>query len=242
MPDRNQSLSTECCAADPPTDPLTEAFPLFVILIAIAWFYSRRNLIKGVATAISGNRLIVNDKKIRFYAMFGLYPDQPWFDGDGNQFDGGMKSKAALAEKVDGCLVKCRQVPGTEAIYGSKLCRVYLDGEDVGEWMVRHGHAVAVPSFFPKQQKLYVKAEKRAKKEKRNLHQGKFDHPFIWYLNGFRNSERLRESLNAIERRQLEDDDLDWLELAKWGGRLLEAAGDGGVGLAPEIAEWLSDL
>ncbi len=242
MPDQNQSLSTECCPATPPTDPLAEAFPLFVILLAIAWFYSRRNLIKGVATVISGNRLIVNGKKIRLYAMFGLYPNQPWYDSDGNQFDGGMKSKAALTERVDGREVKCWLVPGTEAIYGSKLCRVYFDGDDVGEWMVRQGHAVAVPSFFPKQHKLYVKAERRAKKEKLGLHRGKFDHPYIWYLNGFRNSEELKASLDMIERHQLEDDELDWLDLAKWGGRLVEAAGDGGISLAPEVIEWLSDL
>lgn len=234
MSNNDHLQSVECCSTELAPGPLTEALPLFAVLLAVAWFYSRRNLISGVAKVTSGNRLMVGKHKIRIYAMFGLYPGQPWYDRNGVEFNGGEKSKAALVHKIDGKKVKCWQVPNTPTIYGAKLCRVYLDGEDVAKWMVRNGYALA--DRFPSRRKLYIRAEKRAKKEDLGIHQGVFDHPRVWYLNKFRNSERVKEILDEIERRDLEDDDLDWYEIAKWGNRVF---GDGG---AMEFGEWIMDL
>ncbi|MGI9452460.1 MAG: thermonuclease family protein [Geminicoccaceae bacterium] len=204
------------------------------------WFYRRRNLISGIAKVTSGNRLIVGNQKIRIYAMYGLYPSQPWYDQTGVEFNGGSISKTALTQKIDGRKVKCWHLPKEGSVFGGKVCRVYLDGEDVGEWMVRNGYAVA--DLSPVRRKIYIRIEKRAKKEKLALHQGTFDHPLIWLRNRFRNSDRVKEILSTKERYDLDDDDFDWIEFSKVAMRVGQAMTDGGGSTAVEVLEWLGDL
>lgn len=241
MSNEDQLQSTECCPVDLPSDPITEAFPIFVILIAIAWFYSRRNLISGVAEVKSGNIIVVGKETIRIYAMYGLFLGQPWRDRNGVIFDGGSKSKTALAHKIDGKKVKCWYQPKGGSTRGAKICRVYLDGEDVGEWMVRNGYAVA--DINPKRRNVYLRAEKRARKERLGIHQGTFLHPWRWLLIvNQRKNERIRNILNQIDLKKFDDDNIDLDDVFDVGMRVLRFLFDGGTTEMLEGAELIGEL
>lgn len=157
MADDGRFQTIQCCADGRPIGDASDPWPLIVILLAALWFYSRRNLISGTAKVVSGSIITVGSEKIRLYAMYGLMLGQSWLDRNGVKFDGGERSKAALASKIDGKRVKCWIEPKGGVARGAKICRGYLDGDDVGEWMVRQGYAVA--DSDPTRRKPYLRAE-----------------------------------------------------------------------------------
>lgn len=243
MPNEAQSQSTECCADDRVVDTAPDPFLLLAILAFGLWLYSRRNLISGIAKVTSGNRLIVGKHKIRIYAIYGLFPGQPWKDRSGVVFNGGGISKTALTQKIDGKKVKCWHLPKEKSSWGAKICRVYLDGEDVGEWMVRNGHAVA--DLRPMRREVYFRAEKRARKERIGIHQGEFDHPFIWYRRRIRELERITEIINQRDLDKLKDDGDGWdetFDILLKAGRMLFDGGAGSIFDGIEAAECFLDF
>lgn len=241
MPNAAQSQSTQCCPDDRPGHDPIDPFPLAAILLVALWFYSRRNLITGVAKVTSGNRFTVGKHKIRIHAMYGLFPGQPWYDRNGVEFDGGCISKTALAQKIDGKKVKCWHQPNTPLIFGAKLCRVYLDGEDVGKWMVRNGYALA--DIEPVRRKIYLHDQERAEKKKLGIHQGTFLHPWIWYMIvKQRKNKKIREILSQLEIQKFDDDDIGLEDAFSVGMRVMRFFGDGGLTEILESAEILGEL
>lgn len=53
---------------------------------------------------------------------------------------GAMASKHALSEKILGKIIQISVKKPDK--YGRLLSQIYLDGEDVGMWLVKHGYAV----------------------------------------------------------------------------------------------------
>lgn len=241
MPNEAYSQDTQCCPQDRPAHGPIDPFPLVAVLLIALWFCSRRNLITGVAKVTSGNRLMVGKHKIRIYAMYGLFPDQPWIDQNGVQFDGGSKSKAALVHKIDGKKVKCWYQPNGGSVPDAKICRVYVDGEDVGKWMVRNGYALA--DIDPVRRKVYLRDEERARKKRQGIHQGTFLHPWIWYMIvRQRNNKKIRDILSQIEIKKFDDDDISLEDAFGIGMRMLRFFSDGGFTEVFEGAEALEEL
>ena len=182
-----------CCSAAEANGLITLG-----LLAAGGFVYWRQsNWIVGTATATSGHTIKVGKKgvRVRLHALYALQvgygkrPPQPWYDAAGVEHDGGQFCKDALASQVNGKKVKCR-IRQQNAGWGRVGATVYVDCEDVGYWMVRNGYALADPikkdRHWPTL-RTYRKAEKRAKKEKLGIHQGRFEHPRDWirdYIRG----------------------------------------------------------
>ncbi len=162
----------------------SEADGLIILLLVIAagiYYWRQKYWIVGKAVAVSGHTLRIGDSYIRLHGLTALQvgylnkPAQPWADHNSVQHDGGDICRQALQQLVAGKKVKCRlrQFGGS---YGRFYAQAFIDCEDIGAWMVAHGYAVADVRFHRK----YVKAEKKAKREKNGIWRGTFENPVLW--------------------------------------------------------------
>lgn len=165
-----------CCRPD------SDGLLILILIIAAAIYYWRSKYwITGKAAAISGHTLRVGDELIRLHGLTALHvgyldkPAQPWTDHNGVHHNGGEVCRNALQQLVAGKKVKCRlrQFGGP---YRRYYVQAFVDCEDIGEWMVAHGYAVADTRFHRK----YVGAEKKAKRQKNGIWRGKFENPIVW--------------------------------------------------------------
>jgi len=218
----------QCCVEARSIGEAPDPLPILVIILVALWFYSRRHRIAGVAKVVSGNTIIVSGQTIRLYAMYGLFDGQPWIDRHGISFNGGERSKAALAHRIDGKPVVCWIQPRGGSARGAKVCKVYHDDKDVARWMVGEGHALA--DIEPLRRKVYRRFEERAHRKRLNLHQGEFLHPWRWYLIvNQRKNEKLRKLLKETDIKQLDNDGLELEEAFKLGVRFWRLFVDGGL-------------
>jgi len=170
--------SDACCGAS------SDGLLILLLMIAAGIYYWRQKYwIVGKAVAISGHTLRIGNTFVRLHGLTALHvgyldkPAQPWTDHNGVRHDGGEICRQALQQLIAGKKVKCRlrQFGGP---YGRFYAQAFidLDCDDIGEWMVAHGYAIADTRFHRK----YVKAEKKAKREKNGIWRGRFDDPILW--------------------------------------------------------------
>ena len=127
--------------------------------------------IAGVAVVIDGATLEIRGQRIRLRGI-----DAP--DGrqlcrlDGAPWRCGIDAANALAGKIDRRPVACRERDRD----GRMVATCTVAGEDLGEWMVANGWAVAHHLYSYE----YSRAEHRAKTARRGIWAGEFDMPWQW--------------------------------------------------------------
>ena len=93
---------------------------------------------------------------------------------DGTTWPCGKEARRALVEWIGDRDVDCE---GDERDrYGRLLARCSVGGQDIGEWMVSRGLAVAYYRFSYE----YERAEHRAKSTKAGMWAGEFQKPWDW--------------------------------------------------------------
>ena len=97
--------------------------------------------IAGKAWVADGDGLRVAGEEIRLAGIDAPEHEQPAKGPDGAWFDHGARVKSALIRKVGGKPVRVEAV-GTDK-FGRTLGVVTHDGQDINEWLVRYGHAIA---------------------------------------------------------------------------------------------------
>lgn len=195
----------DCCSAAADGRFLTLGLLLFGFLI----YLRESRWICGTATVVSGHSLRIGDVRVRLHAVYALQPGQPWRDAAGREHDGGQISRYVLSQHINGRKVKAR-IQQEKDRYGRYPATVYLDCEDVGEWLVRNGHAVADridadrhgPSL-----RRYRRAERRARRARLGFHAGTFDDPADWIKNRVRS--RFRERRPGLDPDALARQDRD---------------------------------
>jgi endonuclease YncB( thermonuclease family) len=115
-------------------------------------------VIAGKAHVIDGDSLEVADERIR---LFGI--DAPEHDQTCGREPCGEQAIDALKRKVEGRAVSCTQRDLDR--YGRIVAACYLDGVDVGGWMVESGLAVAYTTYSTD----YVGAEQKARQREAGL-------------------------------------------------------------------------
>lgn len=100
--------------------------------------------------------------------------DQVCLNSSGSRWTCGIEARDRLAAHIAGREISCRSV-GIDA-YGRTLGRCWLATEDLNEWMVREGWALA----YVKYSSEYRRAEEDAKVRQRGLWQGAFIAPWDW--------------------------------------------------------------
>lgn len=118
--------------------------PVGVALLAAASRIRDRRprVLEGEAAVTDADGLLMQGTKVRFAGL-----DAPEFNQiakigeDDDWINHGLMVKNALAERIGGRPVRV-EVESWDR-YGRAVGTVTQDGRDIGEWLVRHGHAVA---------------------------------------------------------------------------------------------------
>ena len=125
--------------------------------------------ITGKAYVTDGDGIRVARQDVRLAGLDAPEWDQKAKHRDGYWFNHGKRVKSALIQEIGGKQV-CVSVEGTDR-FGRLLGTVIYKGRDIGEWLVREGHAIAAYSD------RYKHVEQAARKAKRGMweHAHNFD-------------------------------------------------------------------
>ena len=155
--------------------------PLVVLLvIAAGWYFVLRGLFRkrprkrrrtrrqrrtgtlaGKAYVTDGDGIRVSGQEVRFAGLDAPEWDQPAKHHDGYWFGHGKRVKSALIRAIGGKRVHVTVEDHDK--FGRAVGIVTCNGKDVGEWLVREGHAIAAYSD------RYKHIEREARQSKRGM-------------------------------------------------------------------------
>jgi len=125
--------------------------------------------ITGKAFVTDGDGIRVDRQEVRIAGLDAPEWDQRAKHLDGYWFNHGKRVKSALIREIGGKHVRV-SVEDTDK-FGRLLGTVTHEGRDIGEWLVREGHAIAAYSD------RYIRIEREAREAKRGMwaHAHNFD-------------------------------------------------------------------
>ena len=131
--------------------------------------YSGENII-GAARIIDGDTVEISGHRIR---LFGIdAPEIAQTCVNVREYACGEEATRALTERISGAILSC-QYRDTDR-YGRMVGQCSVGNDDIGEWMVLAGWALAYRQFST----AYVAAENQARAARRGLWRGKFMPPW----------------------------------------------------------------
>lgn len=120
--------------------------------------------ISGKAYVTDGDGIRVSGQEIRLAGLDAPEWDQPARHRDGYWFAHGKRVKSALIREIGGRHVRVAVEDYDK--FGRALGTVTCDGRDIGEWLVREGHAIAA----------YGERYERVEREARSAQRGMWAH------------------------------------------------------------------
>lgn len=129
----------------------------------------------GRARVVDGDSLDVAGERIRLYGIDAPEYRQSCNDLAGRPYACGRDASRALAALIAGRQVACTRVDHDR--YGRDVAICMVDGRDLGEVMVRAGHAV---DYAQHSRGRYAAAEREARAAKRGMWAGSFEDPAAW--------------------------------------------------------------
>ena len=115
----------------------------------------------GKAYVTDGDGIRVDRQEVRLVGLDAPEWDQKAKHRDGYWFKHGKRVKSALIQEIGGRHVRV-SVEGVDK-FGRLLGTVTYKGRDIGEWLVREGHAIAAYSD------RYMHVEREAREEERGM-------------------------------------------------------------------------
>ena len=130
--------------------------------------------ITGRAEVVDGETVDIGGRRIRLFGIDAPDSAQSCRDERGVGYACGRQATGALQAKIGPRTIACdpRGADGLDLI--PAVCR--MGGEDLNEWMVRQGWAVAARG----EGRDYLRAETQAKSERLGLWAGEFMSPADW--------------------------------------------------------------
>jgi endonuclease YncB( thermonuclease family) len=147
-----------------------------IILIALAMMISGAASadIIGRASVIDGDTIEIRGQRIRLHGIDAPEKGQPCFDASGRPWRCGPAAANALDDLIGVSPVACHEHDVDR--YGRTVAACAVRGEDIGEWLVRSGNAMAYRRYSGD----YVPAEQEAKNAKRGIWAGTAQPPWEW--------------------------------------------------------------
>jgi endonuclease YncB( thermonuclease family) len=127
-------------------------------------------VITGRAAIIDGDTIEVGGRRIRLHGIDAPEMDQICHRA-GRPWRCGSDAAAALDRFIGGRRLACTELDVDR--YGRSVAACTRDGQDVGDWMVRNGWAVAYRRFS----EAYVGAEAEARAARRGIWSSQFEMP-----------------------------------------------------------------
>ena len=128
----------------------------------------------GHPRVVDGDSLELAGRRIRLFGIDAPELHQHCRTGDDRTYDCGAAARRALADLVGGNAVTCTPV-GASHDRAVALCQA--NGRDLGEQLVRSGHALELHNFS---RGRYRSAEREARAARRGLWAGRFEEPAAW--------------------------------------------------------------
>jgi endonuclease YncB( thermonuclease family) len=133
------------------------------------------NSLTGRARVIDGDSLDLGGERIRLYGIDAPEGRQSCNDVAGRPYACGRTASRALATAIAGRRVTCTAVDHDR--YGREVAICTVDGRDLGELMVRSGHAL---DYAQHSRGRYAAAQREARDAKRGIWAGSFEDPAVW--------------------------------------------------------------
>ncbi len=130
--------------------------------------------IAGTASVIDADTLEIRGERIRLVGVDAPESGQKCLDVSRKFVRCGTVAANALDKWIDRASVSC-EIEGKDR-YGRLLGQCRVRGQNVQEWLVGNGHAVAYRSFST----VYVPAELKARKAGAGIWAGEFVMPWDW--------------------------------------------------------------
>jgi endonuclease YncB( thermonuclease family) len=151
-------------------------------LIAILWLSmivpALGSEANGIPQIVDADTVYIGQTKIRLQGVDAPEMDQVCLNATGKPWTCGIDARAALQRHSDGRSWLCR-TSGVNR-YGRDLGTCYVGNEDINDWLVREGWALA----FRRYSMVYVPDEERARNSRKGLWQGAFVAPWDWRHRG----------------------------------------------------------
>jgi endonuclease YncB( thermonuclease family) len=154
--------------------------PIFAALAVVAHFMqpparTPGEPVTGIARVIDGDSLEIAGVRVRLHGIDAPERDQDCRDAGGKSYSCGRASMRALTAAIAGRSVACTPVQVDQYNRDVALCTV--DDADLGEAMVRGGHAL---DYARHSRGRYAAAEREARAARRGLWAGTFETPATW--------------------------------------------------------------
>jgi endonuclease YncB( thermonuclease family) len=131
--------------------------------------------VTGSARVTDGDSLEIAGVRVRLHGIDAPERDQDCRDANGKSYSCGRAAMRALTAAIAGRSVTCTPVQVDQYNRDVALCTV--DDTDLGEAMVRGGHAL---DYARHSRGRYAAAEREARAARRGLWSGTFETPAVW--------------------------------------------------------------
>jgi endonuclease YncB( thermonuclease family) len=150
------------------------AILLSVTLAGAVQAEQRGAIVTGIPRIVDGDTIVLAGIKVRLEAIDAPETDQVCLDEKGIKWTCGVEARDRLTRRVGGREIAC-ELSSTDR-YGRSLGTCGLDGQNLNEWMVRQGWALA----YIRYSRAYATAEADARDGLRGLWRGAFIAPWDW--------------------------------------------------------------
>ena len=150
-----------------------------VLAVAVHYLQSPRRApgepVTGRAHVVDGDSLEIAGVRIRLHGIDAPERDQACSNGEGHSYGCGREAARALAAAIAGRSVTCTPLEVDRYDRDVAVCTV--DGADLGEIMVRAGHALP---YARQGRGRYAAASREARRARRGIWMGEFEQPAVW--------------------------------------------------------------
>lgn len=152
----------------------TTAFIVLLISILIASAPVLADSIYGRASVIDGDTIEINGQHIRLLGIDAPEKAQSCYRQSGEPWRCGPAAAIALSEFIGFQPVNC--LPKNIDRYGRTVAKCLVNGNDIEEYLVRNGYAVAYRRYSME----YIKAENDARDNSKGIWKGSLQMPWDW--------------------------------------------------------------
>ncbi|KIZ47704.1 MULTISPECIES: thermonuclease family protein [Rhodopseudomonas] len=170
----------------------------FVLALAVLLLPATANAadITGIPKLRDGDHVLIGSTKIRLAGIDAPSRDQLCLNPKGERWTCGVAARDALAQHVGAKSWSCHTLRADK--FGRSIAKCEVDGEDIQQWMVKNGWALAVARLSH----LYDADQKAARAAKLGMWQGAFIAPWDWRVRNKKTTilgaAKVPASANAI--------------------------------------------